>query len=54
MASILTALTDLFGTVITMLGNVVSAVTGSPILLLFAILSLVGIGVGMFHRLTRG
>lgn len=54
MSSILNALSELFGTVITMLGDVVTAVTGSPILLLFAILSLVGIGVGMFHRLTRG
>lgn len=54
MSSILTALSDLATTAMTLLSDVCSAVVGSPILLIFAILSLVGIGVGMFFRLTRG
>ncbi len=34
-------------------GNVVSTVTGSPLILLFVILPLVGLGIGLFRRLIN-
>lgn len=34
-------------------GEVVSTVTGSPLLMLFVILPLVGLGIGLFRRLIN-
>lgn len=35
------------------IGNVVMTVTGNPLILLFVILPLVGLGVGLFRRLIN-
>ena len=53
MSAILEALASIATTAMSMLGEVATAVVGSPILLLFVILGLVGLGVGFFQRLTR-
>lgn len=34
-------------------GNVVNTVTGNPLLLLFIILPLVGLGIGLFRRIIN-
>lgn len=53
MATIVSAIGDLFSMVMTQLGTLCTAIVGSPILLLFVVLGLVGLAVGFFHRLTR-
>lgn len=35
------------------IGDVVSTVTGNPLILLFVILPLVGLGIGLFRRLIN-
>ena len=51
MADIIAAIGALFTAAIGWVGETATVVTGQPILLTFATLSLVGLGVGMFMRL---
>lgn len=53
MASIITAITDVFTAAIGWVGTVASTVTSEPVLLLFACVPLVGLGVGLFRRLLN-
>jgi len=51
MASMLTAVTDVFTAAIGWVSTVATTITSTPILLLFVVLPLVGLGVGLFKRL---
>jgi len=51
MTAILDVVNQTFTSAIGWVGDVATTVTETPILLLFATLSLVGLGVGMFKRL---
>lgn len=53
MADILSSITSIVTSAITWLGQVVTAVTSQPILLLFVVFGFVGTGIGIFRRLTR-
>ena len=53
MSAILEALTNVFNWAIGCVGSVAQTVTETPLLLLFVIVSLVGLGVGMLRRLIR-
>lgn len=53
MADILTSITSIVTSAISWLTQVVTAVTGQPILLLFVVFGFVGTGIGIFRRLTR-
>ena len=50
-STILSNVGDIFTSAIDWVGDVASTVTGNPILLVFAIIPLVGLGVGLFKRL---
>ena len=50
-SSLLTDVTSVFTSAIGMVGRVATTITGNPLLLVFAILPLCGIGVGFFKRL---
>lgn len=57
MASLLTAVTDVFTAAVGWCATVGTTITSTPVLLLFAVgVPLCGLGVGMFKRLlsTRG
>lgn len=53
MDAIITAVTSVFTASIGWVGSVADTVVGTPILLLFAVIPLVGLGVGMFKRLIN-
>lgn len=54
MATLITAAGDVFTAAIGWVGDVASAITGQPMLLLFCVaVPLCGIGVGMFKRLLH-
>lgn len=53
MADIITSVTSVFTAAIGWVGQVGSTITSTPILLLFAVLPLVGLGVGLFRRLIN-
>lgn len=53
MADIITAVTSVFTAAIGWVSTVGNTITTTPILLLFAILPLVGLGVGLFRRLIN-
>lgn len=53
MSDILGALANVFDWAIAAVGSVAQTVTETPLLLLFVIVSLVGLGVGMLRRLIR-
>ena len=53
MSTITTAISDTFTAVIGMVGQVATTIAGEPLLLFFCLLSLVGIGIGIFSRLKR-
>lgn len=53
MATILTAVGDVFTAAIGWVGTVTTTVTTEPILLLFCVVPLVGLGVGLFRRLLN-
>lgn len=44
---------DVFGAAVDMVETVATTVAGTPMLLLFAVVPLVGIGVGLFRRLLN-
>lgn len=53
MDSIIDALNNVFSWAIGAVATVAQTVTQTPLLLLFVIVSLVGLGVGMLRRLIR-
>lgn len=53
MEAIISAATSLFTAAIGWVGTVATTVVSNPILLVFCILSLVGLGVGLFRRLLN-
>ncbi len=53
MAALLTAVGDVFTQAISWVGTVGTTITAQPILLLFCVLPLVGLGVGLFKRLIN-
>lgn len=50
-SSILGNVGDIFTSAIEWVGDVAATVVGNPILMVFAVLPLVGLGVGLFKRL---
>ena len=44
---------DIVTTGLSWVGNVVTTVTSNPLILLFVILPLVGLGIGLFRRLIN-
>lgn len=53
MADIVTAITTLFNGAIGWAATVGTTVTSTPLLLTFVVVPLVGLGVGLFHRLIN-
>lgn len=53
LAEILTSVGDIFTEAISWVGEVATTITSQPILLLFCVLPLVGLGVGLFRRLIN-
>ena len=53
MEAILTAVSTVFTTAIGWVGDVATAIAEQPLLLIFAVLPLVGLGVGLFKRLIH-
>lgn len=53
MSAFVTAVGDLFTAAIGWVSNVATTIMGTPILLAFAALPLVGLGVGLFKRLIN-
>lgn len=53
METITTAIEAVFTAGVGMVTEVVTAITGNPLLLFFAVLPLIGIGIGIFKRLKR-
>lgn len=53
MSEIQTVLTAVFGSVMQMVGTVADTISEEPILLLFVLIPLIGIGVGLFRRLLN-
>ena len=51
MTEILTAITSIFTAAIGWVSTVATTIVGTPILLLFCAIPLVGLGVGLFRRL---
>lgn len=52
-ATLLSSVGDIFTAAIGWVGDVAGAITGNPLLLLFCVLPLIGIGVGLFKRLLN-
>lgn len=53
MASIITDVTSLVTAAVTWVTSFVTTVTSTPLLLMFVIVSFVGLGVGLLRRLIR-
>lgn len=51
MADIISSVSTIFTAAIGWVGTVAQTVTNTPILLIFAVIGLVGLGVGLFKRL---
>lgn len=51
--AIISALTEVFTAVIGYVGTVATTITGQPLLLLFVLIPLIGLGVGLFRRLLN-
>ena len=52
-STILESVGSVFTSAIDWVGDVATTITGEPILLLFTVLPLCGIGIGMFKRLLN-
>lgn len=50
-SSLIASVGEVFTAAIGWVGNVASTITSNPILLIFTIIPLVGLGVGLFKRL---
>ena len=53
MSDILSTVTSIFTAAIGWVGDVASTIASTPILLLFCVLPLVGLGIGLFKRLIN-
>ena len=53
MANLLSAIESVFSAGLGMVTSVVTAITANPLLLFFAVLPVIGIGIGIFKRLKR-
>lgn len=53
MTAIISSLTEVFTAVIGYVGTVASTITGQPLLLLFVLIPIIGLGVGLFRRLLN-
>lgn len=53
MTDIISAVTTIFTAAIGWVGQVATTITETPILLLFCVIPLVGLGVGLFRRLIN-
>lgn len=53
MAAIISNVTDLVTAAAGWIGSYVTVITGAPLLLMFVIVSFVGLGVGLLRRLIR-
>lgn len=53
MSEIISAVGSVFTEAISWVGDVATTITGQPILLLFCVIPLVGLGVGLFRRLIN-
>lgn len=53
MAAIITSVTDVFTAAIGWVGTVGETIVDTPIMLLFAVVPLIGLGVGLFRRLIN-
>lgn len=51
MSGILSNTGSIFDKVITLVGDVASTIVSTPIILVFMLLPIVGLGIGVFHRL---
>lgn len=52
-SDILGAVSSLVTSSVTWLTTTVGAITGNPLLSFWALLGLVGVGIGLYHRLAR-
>lgn len=52
MADIITAVTSVVTAAVSWVGQFVGAITSNPLLLMFVIVSFVGLGVGLLRRLS--
>ncbi len=53
MSAIIDAISAVFTAGVGMVSEVVSTITSNPLLLFFAVLPLIGVGIGIFKRLKR-
>ena len=53
MEAILTSVTTIFTSAIGWVGTVATTITSTPLLLVFCVIPLVGLGVGLFRRLLN-
>lgn len=53
LTQIISALTEIFTAAIGWVGTVVTTITSNPLLLIFVLIPLVGLGVGLFRRLLN-
>lgn len=53
MSTLLSNLTEIFTAVIGYVSTVASTITSTPLLLLFVLIPIIGLGVGLFRRLLN-
>ena len=53
LTQIISALTEIFTAVIGYVGTVATTITGQPLLLIFVLIPIIGLGVGLFKRLLN-
>lgn len=53
LTQIIAALTEIFTAVIGYVGTVATTITSNPLLLIFVLIPIIGLGVGLFRRLLN-
>lgn len=53
MTQIISSLTEIFTAVIGYVGTVATTITSNPLLLIFVLIPIIGLGVGLFRRLLN-
>lgn len=53
MTQIISNLTEIFTAVIGYVGTVATTITSNPLLLIFCLIPIIGLGVGLFRRLLN-
>lgn len=53
LTQIISALTEIFTAVIGYVSTVATTITGQPLLLIFVLIPIIGLGVGLFKRLLN-